>query len=472
MRILIADDGSDGGAQAVALTASLDWPKGSALRAISVFEPLPLSAAGPWSSAMVPSPEMERAVREQIAEINDNAIKRLASPHRDADGVVRQGRAATAIVDEAREFRADLVIVGSRGHGKIASLLLGSVSNEVVDQAPCPVLVARTPAASRVVFATDGSQASSAAEAVLTTWPIFAALPIHVVSVAEVEFPWTSGIAPTMIQAVVDAYTAELSKAREVHQELADAAGARLRAAGRSVEMEMREGGAAAEILTAAAAANADLIILCTPVGAFHDLLRQAAPAVSDACILTDVGSTKRSIVRLAESILGDSAARFVGSHPMAGSEKRGIDFARANLFDGARCITTPTPRTDPGALQRVESFWRALGMQVGRLSPADHDRLVCDISHLPHAVAAALVAHERRTPTCRTGQRLVEDRLDALPLAAAVAHDCGVRPTDMRRYSQARADCHSRVIVARDNDRMAATSSSDSPPKYFISTI
>ena len=86
--------------------------------------------------------------------------------------------------------------------------------------------------------------------------------------------------------------------------------------------------------------------------------------------------------------------------------------------------------------------------------------------------VVAALVAHERRTPIGRTRQRLVEDLLDARPPAADVAHDCAVRPTVRRRYSQARADCHSRVIVVRDNDRMAATSSSDSPPKYFISTI
>jgi prephenate dehydrogenase len=141
------------------------------------------------------------------------------------------------------------------------------------------------------------------------------------------------------------------------------------------------------------AARGADLLILCTPVGTFQDLLRRAAAALSSSCILTDVGSTKRSAVGFAESILGDTAGRFVASHPMAGSEKRGIEFARADLFQGARCITTPTARTDPLVLARVESFWESLGMQVMRLSPENHDRLVCDISHLPHAVAAALVS-------------------------------------------------------------------------------
>jgi prephenate dehydrogenase len=94
----------------------------------------------------------------------------------------------------------------------------------------------------------------------------------------------------------------------------------------------------------------------------------------------------------LAEAGLPKSV-HFVGSHPMAGSEKRGVEFARADLFQGALCITTPLPQTDPGALEKVENFWKAIGMRVKRLSPEDHDRLVCDVSHLPHALAATLVA-------------------------------------------------------------------------------
>jgi prephenate dehydrogenase len=83
----------------------------------------------------------------------------------------------------------------------------------------------------------------------------------------------------------------------------------------------------------------------------------------------------------------------FVGSHPMAGSEKRGVEFAKADLFTGALCILTPSERTSAGALAKVEAFWSALGMRTKRLSPEDHDRLVCDVSHLPHALAATLVA-------------------------------------------------------------------------------
>ena len=142
----------------------------------------------------------------------------------------------------------------------------------------------------------------------------------------------------------------------------------------------------------AAAVAGADLVLLCTPVGLFGDLLKQIAPALRDGAIVTDVGSTKRSVVEVAERIL-PPRVRFVGSHPMAGSEKRGVQYASADLFQGAVCITTPTPRTDRSALEEVESFWRLLGMDVTRLSPEEHDRRLADISHLPHAVAAALVA-------------------------------------------------------------------------------
>jgi prephenate dehydrogenase len=146
---------------------------------------------------------------------------------------------------------------------------------------------------------------------------------------------------------------------------------------------------AAADI--ADAVRGADLVILCTPVGLFQRNLADIAPALADGAIVTDVGSTKRSVVRHAAEML-PKHARFVGSHPMAGSEKRGIEFARADLFQGARCILTPNDSTDPHALKAVDAFWRSLGMTTTNLSPDDHDRLVCDISHLPHALAASLV--------------------------------------------------------------------------------
>ena len=151
--------------------------------------------------------------------------------------------------------------------------------------------------------------------------------------------------------------------------------------------------GAADEVYDdpAAAVQGADLVILCTPVGTFPDLLAAIAPSLADRAIVTDVGSTKSSVVEAAGKFLPQTA-RFVGSHPIAGSEKRGVEFARADLLHGATCILTPEPSTDRDALELIDSFWRLLGMRTTRVSPAEHDRRLADVSHLPHALAAALV--------------------------------------------------------------------------------
>lgn len=141
----------------------------------------------------------------------------------------------------------------------------------------------------------------------------------------------------------------------------------------------------------AQAVRDCELVVLCTPVGAFQQVLGKIAPALHPGTIVTDVGSTKRSVVQLAEKLL-PQGVHFVGSHPMAGSERRGVQAARADLYRGALCITTPTARTDFTALYKVESFWQELGMRVTRLSPDDHDRLLADVSHLPHALASLLV--------------------------------------------------------------------------------
>lgn len=158
----------------------------------------------------------------------------------------------------------------------------------------------------------------------------------------------------------------------------------------------------------AAAVRDADLVILCTPVSIFPELLTQIAPHLAKGALVTDVGSTKRSIVHLAEQTL-PSHAHFVGSHPMAGSDKRGVEFARTDLFQHALCITTPTDRTDPRALKQVEDFWKLLGMRLTRLSPDAHDRHLADVSHLPHIVAAALVAMQLDEALPLTGKGFMD---------------------------------------------------------------
>ena len=150
---------------------------------------------------------------------------------------------------------------------------------------------------------------------------------------------------------------------------------------------------------------QAQLVILCTPVGMLSSILQTISAHLAPGAVVTDVGSTKASLVAAAEKLM-PAHARFVGSHPMAGSEKRGVQFARADLFNNALCITTPTGQTDPAALKTVEEFWNLLGMRTTRLSPLEHDRLLADVSHLPHAVAAALVAmqEQRALELCGKG--------------------------------------------------------------------
>ncbi|HOW72419.1 MAG TPA: prephenate dehydrogenase [Phycisphaerae bacterium] len=141
----------------------------------------------------------------------------------------------------------------------------------------------------------------------------------------------------------------------------------------------------------AAGVAGAQLVILCTPIGRFEGLLRELASALSAGACVTDVGSTKGEVVRLAERLLPRRVG-FVGSHPMAGSEKTGVEYARADLFDEALCLVTPTRRTPSASVRFMLGFWQRIGARTMVVSPARHDMLLARVSHLPHAVAAALV--------------------------------------------------------------------------------
>jgi prephenate dehydrogenase len=153
---------------------------------------------------------------------------------------------------------------------------------------------------------------------------------------------------------------------------------------------------------------GADLVVLCTPVGLFRPILEEISGKLAAGTVVTDVGSTKRSVVRDAGQIL-PPAVHFVGSHPMAGSEKRGVEYARTDLFESARCITTPTEGTDAGALETVEALWRAIGMRITRVGPEEHDRLLSEVSHLPHAVAAALVAMQTEAGSKLAGRGFLD---------------------------------------------------------------
>ncbi|HET9490443.1 MAG TPA: prephenate dehydrogenase/arogenate dehydrogenase family protein [Methylomirabilota bacterium] len=146
---------------------------------------------------------------------------------------------------------------------------------------------------------------------------------------------------------------------------------------------------------------GADFVVLAVPVQTIERLLESIWPALGADTLLTDVGSTKAAIARAAERLAARRPVAFVGSHPMAGSEKSGYGVARADLLGGATVIVTPTETSAPAAVKAVSGFWESLGAgRILLMDPAAHDRAVAAVSHLPHLVACALVdAVERLDP-------------------------------------------------------------------------
>lgn len=135
---------------------------------------------------------------------------------------------------------------------------------------------------------------------------------------------------------------------------------------------------------------DADLIILATPVHLIPKMAEEVMKNAKKGAIITDVGSTKKWIVDKIEK-LPYRAQFFVGSHPMAGSEHAGVEFAVEDLLEGSPCIVTKTGKTNKAAMAKLIKFWKALGAKVKVTSPEEHDRSVALISHLPHLVAFSL---------------------------------------------------------------------------------
>jgi len=140
----------------------------------------------------------------------------------------------------------------------------------------------------------------------------------------------------------------------------------------------------------AAAARRADLVVFCTPVDRIVAGVREAGAAVKAGAVLTDAGSVKGAIARELATGLPQHV-EFVGSHPLAGSEKQGFEFADAQLFERRVCVVTPVESNSRQAVESIGAFWKNLGSTVVEMSPEAHDRALAETSHLPHLVAAAL---------------------------------------------------------------------------------
>jgi cyclohexadieny/prephenate dehydrogenase len=165
----------------------------------------------------------------------------------------------------------------------------------------------------------------------------------------------------------------------------------------------------------ARAVEGADCIMLCAPVGAFADIATAIAPHLAPGAILTDVGSTKQSVIRDVGPLV-PAGVHFIPAHPVAGTEYSGPDSGFTTLFQGRWALVTPVPGTDEAAVAKVEELWRRCGSMVQRMEPAHHDRVLAIVSHLPHLIAFTI---------CGTADDLEgETRKEVLQFAASGFRD------------------------------------------------
>ena len=136
---------------------------------------------------------------------------------------------------------------------------------------------------------------------------------------------------------------------------------------------------------------GSDMVIICTPVETMSSILSTIVNHLEEECLVTDVGSVKGIICENAKDLFKSPGISFIGSHPMAGSEKSGMEHAHADLFSNRPAILTPEPNCNQKHLEKLIEFWEILEMTVHQLSSAEHDKVTASLSHLPHLVSSAL---------------------------------------------------------------------------------
>ena len=165
----------------------------------------------------------------------------------------------------------------------------------------------------------------------------------------------------------------------------------------------------------ARAVRGADCVILCSPVGTYADLAAAIAPHLRPGAILSDVGSTKQSVIRDVGPLV-PAGVHFIPAHPLAGTEHSGPDSGFATLFEGRWCLLTPPPGTDPDSVLQVQELWQRMGSMVSVMEPAHHDRVLAIVSHLPHLIAFTI---------CGTADDLADEtRQQVLQFAATGFRD------------------------------------------------
>jgi nucleotide-binding universal stress UspA family protein len=263
MRVMLAFDGSAGAEAARDLVAHLRWPAGTAITLVAALERGPeLFGAPEYAAVPEDSREAMALILADLQETLRAAASPLSAPGRLVETRIVRGRPASAILHEAEALKPDLIVIGSRGHGPLATVLLGSVSTEVVDHAPCPVLVARMPGVHRLIVGVDGSESAQRAVATLSTWPIFAGLPARVVAVADRPAEWGASLTAAFYPRMADVGDSGRDARRSHAQQVAERACEDLTQVGLQATTELREGDPADELIRAAVEDDADLIVV------------------------------------------------------------------------------------------------------------------------------------------------------------------------------------------------------------------
>lgn len=147
---------------------------------------------------------------------------------------------------------------------------------------------------------------------------------------------------------------------------------------------------------------SCDVVLIAVPVRQMQDVLAALSPVLSEGVVLTDAGSTKGAVIDAARTVLNDRIAQFVPGHPIAGREKSGVAAAAGELFEERHVVLTPLPENSPETVDKIEALWQACGARVVRMDAPGHDRVFASVSHLPHAIAFALVDELASRPNAR----------------------------------------------------------------------
>ncbi len=300
MKALLAIDASTESALALDTAASLAWPDGSELTILTVLPTEVELLGGPWGIGVAspPTEDVQARLRAERLTILDQASRRAWATGLTVTPRLEEGRAATVIIERARRTGAELIILGARGHATFERALLGSVSAEVVDQAACPVLVARRPHAGRILLATDGSDVAMSAVQFIGAEGLFAGAVTRVVHAVDLHPAWWLGFAPGDGMYAADTYANVMAESHRQGDTSNTQAVTVLRSNGFDPSAVVREGQAASVIVDEARVWKADLVVVGTRG---NGLLKRLV-----------LGSTARTVLQHADPsvmVVGDRAA-------------------------------------------------------------------------------------------------------------------------------------------------------------------